>query len=101
MPGTNGSASWQSSKYLPVTPSTRGDAASSTDVAAPCGMSFTETPVLPSGAKDCGGGEVSTWRVRPVLAIRPGLSALAVIRSPAHFLAASTTNSTFAVLDWL
>jgi hypothetical protein len=42
MPGTNGPAAWQSSKYLPVTPSTRGDAASRTEVAAPLEVHVVE-----------------------------------------------------------
>jgi hypothetical protein len=37
----------------------------------------------------------------PVLAMRPGLSVFTAIPSAAQRRAASTANSTFAVLDWL
>jgi hypothetical protein len=92
-----GPASWQSSKYRPVAPSTRGDAASSTEVAAPCSTVFSVTPVLPDGSNEEGGA--SMWRPRPVPQIRPGLSALTVMPSAAQRLAASTAKRMFAVLD--
>ncbi|MFF0290757.1 hypothetical protein [Streptomyces sp. NPDC005262] len=36
----------QTSKYRPVTPSVSGEAASGTEVAAPCSMFFQDTSVL-------------------------------------------------------
>ena len=62
-------------------------------------MSLTVTPSLDSGSNDAGGAVMC--RDRPVLQIRPGLSALTVMPSSAQRLAASTANRMFAVLDWL
>ena len=46
-------------------------------VAAPWAMFFSDTPVLPAGSNEAGGA--ARWRPRPVLAIRPGLSAFTVM----------------------
>jgi hypothetical protein len=99
VPGWFGPASAQSSKYRPPTPSSSGEVATSTDVAAPCSTLFQRGAPPPAAARIRSSSASLTYRCR-LVRMPPGISALVKMPSLAQRRVASTANSTLAVLDW-
>lgn len=80
-------------------PSTVGEAASKTEVAAPWATVFgggRASPVSWAKRANCWG---SMYRAKEVSPTLPGISALTVMPSVAHREAAPTANKMFAVFD--
>lgn len=89
--GVRGWASLPSSKYRPLTPSSSGEVASRTGVAAPCCTvfqgSWSRMPLACARARSSG----LVWRASLVWTT-PGMTALTVMPSRAHWFVASTAT---------